>query len=124
MNNFRKVKLTIVSISIAAAIIAASVAGLSASSVASPAAPAVVDANAIYAAKCQKCHGADGKGVPKYKKSGQKDFTDAAWQKSESDAKLTAAINKGKGDFMPGFKGKLTPEEIKALVGKVRAFKK
>ena len=83
-----------------------------------------MDANAIYTAKCQKCHGADGKGIAKYKKSGQKDFTDAKWQKSESDAKLTLAINNGKGDFMPGFKSKLSAEEVKALVAKVRSFKK
>lgn len=84
----------------------------------------VADAGAVYAARCVKCHGADGKGVEKYKKQGQKDFTDAAWQKSRTDAQLTEAINNGKGDFMPAWKSKLSADEIKGLVGYVRAFGK
>ena len=82
------------------------------------------DAAATYTAKCAKCHGADGKGVAKYKKQGQKDFTDPDWQKSRTDAQLTEAINNGKGDFMPAWKGKLSTEEIKALAAYVRAFGK
>lgn len=85
---------------------------------------AAPDAAAIYTAKCAKCHGADGKGVAKYKQQGQKDFTDADWQKSRTDAQLTEAINNGKGDFMPGWKGKLAADEIKALVGHVRVLGK
>ena len=82
------------------------------------------DGGAIYAAKCAKCHGADGKGIAKYQKKGQKDFTDKAWQKSKSDARLNASSTNGKGEAMPAWKGKLTPEDIKALVGYVRTFGK
>ena len=53
---------------------------------------AAADAAAIYSAKCAKCHGSDGSGVEKYKKKGQKAFTDAAWQKSRSDAQLNTSI--------------------------------
>ena len=82
------------------------------------------DAAAIYSAKCAKCHGSDGSGVEKYKKKGQKAFTDAAWQKTRSDAQLSASITNGKGEAMAAWKGKLTPEEIKALVAYVRSLKK
>lgn len=85
---------------------------------------AAFDAASIYAAKCAKCHGNDGSGTEKYKKKGVKDFTNASWQKSRSDAQFTASINNGKGDVMPGWKAKLTAEEVKALVGYVRSFAK
>ncbi len=89
-----------------------------------PTVSAAPDAAAIYAAKCAKCHGSDGSGVEKYKKKGVKDFTDAQWQKTRSDAQFTASINNGKGEVMPAWKAKLSAEEIKALVGFVRAFKR
>jgi mono/diheme cytochrome c family protein len=121
MKKMQQLKWSVISFVIVAALVGGSVSGLSASSFATPAPP---DVNALYVARCQKCHGADGKGVPKYQKSGQKSFADAAWQRSQTDAKILDAIAKGKGDFMPGFKGKLSAEELKALVGKVRSFKK
>ncbi len=94
-------------------------------SMAIPAVPApAVDTAAIYAAKCAKCHGSDGSGMEKYKKKGQKAFTDAAWQKTRSDAQLTNSITNGKGEAMAAWKSKLTAEEIKALVAYVRSLKK
>jgi cytochrome c oxidase cbb3-type subunit 3 len=78
----------------------------------------------LFASKCAKCHGPDGRGTAKYLKKGQKDFTDAAWQKSRTDAQLTKVVVEGKGDFMPAWKEKLSAEEIKALVGQIRAFGK
>jgi mono/diheme cytochrome c family protein len=120
MKSARSLKWTIISTAILMAVLAWAGTDLSASSLAAPA----VDANALYTAKCQKCHGADGKGVPKYQKSGQKSFADPAWQKSQTDAQITAVITKGKGDYMPAFKGKLTADEIKALVARIRSFKK
>ncbi len=89
-----------------------------------PPVSAAPDATAIYTAKCAKCHGSDGSGVEKYKKKGIKNFTDAKWQKSRSDTQFTASISNGKGEVMPAWKAKLSAEEIKALVGLVRAFKK
>jgi mono/diheme cytochrome c family protein len=89
-----------------------------------PTVSAAPDAAAIYTAKCAKCHGTDGRGVEKYKKKGVKDFTDGQWQKTRSDAQFAASINNGKGDVMPAWKAKLSPEEVKVLVGFVRAFKK
>jgi len=86
--------------------------------------PAKADntAEATFKAKCASCHGPDGKGetsVGKMMKAG--DFASDAVQKM-SDADLTDAISKGKGK-MPAYKT-LTPEQVKDLVGYVRAFGK
>ncbi|MEP7338626.1 MAG: c-type cytochrome, partial [Acidobacteriota bacterium] len=116
MKNPSKLKLAVISMALTAALMALSVSSSSAS--ATPA--AFEDAAAIYAAKCAKCHGADGKGVEKYKKQGIEDFTDAKFQKGHTDAKIAAAINNGKGDFMPAWKGKLKPAEVTALVKYIR----
>ena len=114
-----KVKLTILTATMAAALIALSVGGFATTT------PAVFqDGAAIYAEKCAKCHGADGKGVEKFKKQGVKDLTTDAWQKANTDVKITAAINNGKGEFMPAWKGKVKPAEVKALVKHIRSLKK
>lgn len=84
----------------------------------------VTDGAALFTAKCAKCHGANGQGLPKYLKKGQKDFTDKKWQKSKSNAQLTTAINNGKGEAMPAWKTKLTVEEIQVLVAYVRTLGK
>jgi mono/diheme cytochrome c family protein len=119
MKNFSNAKLTLVSAALITALTALSVGSSLATT------PATFqDTAATYAAKCAKCHGADGKGVDKFKKQGVKDFTDAKWQKDWTDAKITAAINNGKGEFMPAWKGKLKPAEVTALVKHIRAFGK
>jgi cbb3-type cytochrome c oxidase subunit III len=114
-----KVKLTIFTAMLAAALVASSVGGFATTT------PAVFqDGAAIYAEKCAKCHGADGKGAEKFKKQGVKDITTDAWQKANTDAKITVAINNGKGEFMPAWKGKLKPAEVKAVVAHIRKLKK
>ena len=86
--------------------------------------PAKADntAEATYKAKCAMCHGPDGKGetaTGKTMKAG--DFASPDVQKM-SDADLTDAISKGKGK-MPAYKT-LTADQVKDLVGYVRAFGK
>ena len=95
---------------------------------ASTAALTAGDAAAIFEKQCQKCHGADGTGqTPMGKKLALKDFTDAKVQASFTDAEATKAIKEGVKD---GDKTKMkaaedvTDDDIKALVAKVRAFKK
>jgi cytochrome c553 len=95
---------------------------------ATTAALSAADAAATWDAKCKTCHGADGTGqTPMGKKLGLKDFTDAKVQASFTDEQLTKAIKEGVKD---GDKTKMKPAEdvtaddIKALVAKVRAFKK
>lgn len=114
-----KVKLTIITTTLAAALIALSVGGFATTT------PVVFqDGAAVYAEKCAKCHGADGKGVDKFKKQGVKDMTTDAWQKANTDVKITAAINNGKGEFMPAWKGKIKAADVKALVKHIRGLKK
>jgi cbb3-type cytochrome c oxidase subunit III len=69
--------------------------------------------------KCAMCHGEDGKGKTK----DTPNFTNAEWQKKETDVEFIEMIQKGKKP-MPGFAGKLSDEEIKALVAYVRSFAK
>jgi cytochrome c6 len=79
-------------------------------------------AEATYKAKCAMCHGADGKGeTPTGKAMKVKDFASDEVQKM-SDADLSATISGGKGK-MPAYKT-LAPEQVKDLVGYVRAFAK
>jgi len=86
------------------------------------------DAAANWDTNCKACHGADGKGqTPMGKKLELKDFTDAKFQATFTDAQATKAIKEGIKD---GDKTKmkaysdLKDDEIKDLVAKVRAFKK
>jgi len=81
------------------------------------------DGAAVYKSKCATCHGADGKGqTPMGKKMGLRDLGSPDVQK-QTDKQLYdwTAVGKGK---MPGYKDKLTDEEIKALVAHMRAFAK
>ena len=77
------------------------------------------DGAALFVAqKCVTCHGADGKGKVK----GTPNFTDAAWQKKESDVDLTEDIKVGKPPKMPAFGSKLSDAEIKAVIAYIRTF--
>lgn len=81
------------------------------------------DGAAVYKAKCASCHGVDGKGqTPMGKKMNLRDLGSPEVQK-QTDKELYdwTAVGKGK---MPGYKDKLTDEEIKALVTHMRAFAK
>lgn len=87
-------------------------------------APAFADTpgEATYKAKCAMCHGPDGKGeTPTGKAMKARDFALEDVQK-QSDADLGDAISKGKGK-MPAYKT-LTADQVKDLVGYIRAFGK
>ena len=92
------------------------------------AAASAADGKALFEANCAKCHGATGAGDTKMgQKAGCKDFGDAAYQATLTDAKMTAAIRDG---VKEGDKQKMKPfaelsaDDIKALVAHVKAFKK
>ena len=74
-------------------------------------------ANADYKAKCAMCHGASGEGKPAMKVAPLKDAA------GKSDADLTAIISKGKAPKMPAFEGKLSADQIKALVADIKSLK-
>lgn len=82
------------------------------------------DGAALYKSKCAACHGPDGTGnVPTGKALGVTDLTSADAQK-QTDAELTDSIANGKGKKMPAYKGKITDDQIKGLVGYIRALAK
>jgi len=87
------------------------------------------DAKAIWDKDCAKCHGPDGKGDTKMgKKLEVKDYTDAKVQSSLKDEDMVKAIKEGvkSGDTtkMKGFGDTLSDDDVKALVGYIRSFKK
>jgi len=87
------------------------------------------DAKTIYEKDCAKCHGADGKGQTKMgQKLGCKDYTDAKVQAELKDDAATKAIKEGLKDkdgksLMKPAEG-LSDDDVKGLVGYIRAFKK
>ncbi|HEY6332066.1 MAG TPA: cytochrome c [Blastocatellia bacterium] len=90
---------------------------------ASAGAPSAAQSGAgLFAQKCAGCHGKGGQGMPMWKDKGQPDFTSQSFQSSRSDEQLNEAITNGKGKFMPGFKSKLSADQITSLVAQVRAF--
>jgi len=90
-------------------------------------------AAAMYAMVCQMCHGEAGRGDggnAKNLATKPRDYTDAAWQASVTDADLAAIIVKGgagvgKSAEMPA-QPQLAqqPEVLNAMVALIRSFKK
>lgn len=81
------------------------------------------DAANLYKAKCDACHGADGKGdTAAGKKLGARDFASAEVQK-ETDAQLIEITAKGKNK-MPGYEKSLYDSQIKDLVAYIRGLAK
>ena len=80
------------------------------------------DGAAVFKAKCAMCHGADGSASTGMGKSmGLKPLSNPEVQKM-SDADLTALVTNGKGK-MPAYKGKLSDDEISAVVKYVKTLK-
>jgi mono/diheme cytochrome c family protein len=87
------------------------------------------DAKTNWANNCAQCHGPDGKANTKMGKTlNAKDLTDPKVQAEFTDAKATQSIKEGVKQngktTMKAFAGKLSDEEIKALVAYVRTLKK
>lgn len=81
------------------------------------------DGAAVFKAKCAACHGADGKGDTSMGKAMKlRDLGSDDVQK-QTDAQLIEITENGKGK-MPGYKGKLTDDQIKQLVSYIRSLKK
>ena len=87
------------------------------------------DPKTNWANNCAQCHGATGKGDTKMGKMlNAMDLTDPKKQASFTDAQAAAAIKDGIKQngktTMKAFAGKLTDDEIKALVAYMRTLKK
>lgn len=79
------------------------------------------NAEATYKAKCQMCHGANGAPTGAGKSMGAKPFSDPDVVKM-SDAELAGITSNGKNK-MPAYKGKISEDQINALVKYVRELK-
>lgn len=77
---------------------------------------------AVFAQKCARCHGSDGRAqTAKGRSVGATDLTSSAWiPDAERDTRI---VMRGK-ESMPGFKSKLKPAEIAAVVSYIRRFKR
>ena len=81
---------------------------------------AAPDGKAVFQQKCSMCHGMDGKGYPALKTP---DFTDPKVQAAVTDAQMIDIIKNGKkGTAMPPWDGKLSDDEIKAVVAYIRTL--
>lgn len=95
--------------------------GLAIAIVAAP--PVRADGAGDFKAKCAMCHGADGTGsTPTGKALKVRDLSSADVQ-SQTDTQLIGIISAGKGK-MPAYKGKLTDDQIKEVVGFIRSLAK
>lgn len=78
---------------------------------------------AVYKAKCQSCHGAEGTPNPGIAKAmGVKPASDPSI-KAMTEAQMIAATTNGKGK-MPAYKGELSDADIKASVDYFRTLAK
>jgi len=76
-----------------------------------------------FKAKCAMCHGADGSGSTPTGKALKVRDLGAADVQAQTDAQLTEIVTNGKGK-MPAYKGKLTGDQIKELIGFIRSLAK
>lgn len=77
----------------------------------------------VFKAKCASCHGASGAGDTAMGKSMKLKDLGSAEVQGQSDADLTNVIANGKKP-MPGYKGKLTDDQISDVVKYLRTLKK
>jgi cbb3-type cytochrome c oxidase subunit III len=77
---------------------------------------------AIFAATCAKCHGADGRAQSDFgKQHSIPDFTSKEWMAKHPEADLLATVTDGQLEAeMPAFRGELSADEIKAVVAYVQ----
>jgi cytochrome c6 len=80
------------------------------------------ETQSLYKAKCNGCHGPDGRGTTIGKKIGARDFSMPEVMKM-SETEMVESVTKGKNK-MPPFKDKLKEAEIKELVAYVREIGK
>lgn len=79
---------------------------------------------AVYADRCVRCHGADGRGQTRMGREVEApDMSDPAWQRARGDARMLASVSDGRGQ-MPAFKTKLSRQDIAASVAHVRTLRR
>lgn len=81
---------------------------------------------ALFAKHCASCHGKDGKAqTPAGRKLGVKDLTQSKTTDAEIEKQLIEGKKDGRGlPKMPSFRDKLSPDEMKSLIGFVKSLRK
>jgi cytochrome c6 len=80
---------------------------------------AAAEGKTLYDTKCSQCHGKDGVAKPPGK--GSKNFNDPAFQTAWSEDAIAKITTDGKGK-MPGYRSKLSAEQIKAVAAHVKSL--
>jgi mono/diheme cytochrome c family protein len=76
----------------------------------------------LYDQKCAMCHGKDG--VAKGMGKGSANLNDPAWQEKNSVEAIDKVTTEGVKDTkMPGYKDKMTAEEIRAVSEYIKTLK-
>jgi mono/diheme cytochrome c family protein len=79
---------------------------------------------AQYQEHCALCHDSDGRGgTGRELMKSIPDFTNEAWQASQSNPQIRRAILEGQGRVMPRFRGKLPANDVENLIILVRRFR-
>jgi len=78
-----------------------------------------VDGKLLFETKCAQCHGKDGVAKPPGK--GSKNFNDPGFQSAATEAAIATITAEGRGK-MPGYRSKLTPEQIQAVAAHVKTL--
>lgn len=80
---------------------------------------AAAEGKALYDTKCAQCHGKDGIAKPPGK--GSKNFNEPEFQGAWTEESIARITAEGKGK-MPGYRTKLSPEQIRAVAAHVKTL--
>jgi mono/diheme cytochrome c family protein len=85
--------------------------------------PSRRDGERLFAAVCAKCHGEEGRGgIATDGGPPPRNFHDATFHATHTDAQLVDTIIKGKNNFMPAFGATFTDAQMQAIVAHIRTF--
>lgn len=83
------------------------------------------DGQALYKTHCRSCHGATGVPTPRMAAMYKNLLAiDSAYLAGRSEDSIVVVLAAGIGDYMKPYKGKLTPEEIRAVAAYCRVLAK
>jgi cytochrome c oxidase cbb3-type subunit 3 len=77
------------------------------------------DGKILYETKCAQCHGKDGIAKPPGK--GSKNFNEPEFQSAWTEEAIARITADGKGK-MPGYRSKLSPEQLRAVAAHVKTL--
>ena len=80
---------------------------------------AATEGKILYETKCAQCHGKDGVAKPPGK--GSKNFNDPEFQGRWTEESIAQISAEGKGK-MPGYRSRLSEEQLKAVAAHVKTL--